>query len=113
MIIGISLGTATTEEFKVLLGALGFHQFFEGLGLGQVLAETQTSQTKDRNGCVYFSAYVSATLYAISTPLGVAIGIGIASAPETTGRYSYCYFSRIVNLRANTFYLINIFTPYF
>lgn len=80
MIIGISLGTAT-DDFNVLLVALGFHQFFEGLGLGQVLAET--SLTKDKNLCVFLSA----AFYAMTTPLGVAIGIGIASTPESTVRY--------------------------
>lgn len=77
VIIGISLGSAN-DEFVALLIALSFHQFFEGLGLGNVLAEAQmTTQKKDR--CMTRTyAVASAMFYALTTPVGIAIGIGIS-----------------------------------
>jgi zinc transporter 1/2/3 len=39
VIIGITLGTIAGDEFKPLLIALSFHQFFEGFGLDCSMVE--------------------------------------------------------------------------
>jgi zinc transporter 1/2/3 len=68
VIIGIALGLAR-DEFVSLFIALVFHQFFEGIGLSSVVAEADFGKKWIAVGLVVF--------YTISTPIGVAIGIGI------------------------------------
>ena len=67
VIIGLTLGTATTE-FHSLLAALVFHQFFEGISLATVVTESR------------FKLLTSALMvlfYSLTTPIGVALGIAI------------------------------------
>ncbi|KAL2928440.1 Zinc transporter 1 [Bienertia sinuspersici] len=71
VIIGISLGTAESlSTIKPLMAALCFHQFFEGVGLG---------------GCIVQAAFKSAStlcmalFFSLTTPVGIAIGIGITN----------------------------------
>ena len=66
--IGLTLGT--TDELVVLLVVLVFHQMFEGLGLGARLAISPWPETKK------WLPYVLGAVFAISTPVGVAAGIG-------------------------------------
>lgn len=76
--IGVSLGVAS-EEFVSLLIALCFHQFFEGLGLGAMIARVNFKYCG--------LAYLNGLAFALTTPVGVAIGIGIQySVPSPTGR---------------------------
>ncbi|KAK7243766.1 hypothetical protein RIF29_38577 [Crotalaria pallida] len=71
VIIGISLGTAASiDTIKPLLVALSFHQFFEGLGLGGCISQ---AQFKSR------STAIMATFFSLTTPIGIAIGIGVSS----------------------------------
>ncbi|TPX30510.1 hypothetical protein SmJEL517_g05940 [Synchytrium microbalum] len=70
VIIGLALGTATSE-FNTLLIALAFHQMFEGMALGTRIAELQTS--------FWRKVFVYGIAYPLTTPLGTAIGIGIRS----------------------------------
>ncbi|KAI4333270.1 hypothetical protein L6164_018102 [Bauhinia variegata] len=71
VIIGISLGAAVSiDTIKPLLVALSFHQFFEGLGLGGCISQ---AEFKSR------STAIMATFFSITTPIGIAIGIGISS----------------------------------
>ncbi|KAF8967803.1 hypothetical protein BGZ46_000088, partial [Entomortierella lignicola] len=73
VIIGITLATTiATSDFISLLVALLFHQFFEGVALGGRIASIQFSRKS-------FSPWLLAFWFAISTPLGIAIGIGIRS----------------------------------
>ena len=67
-IIGVALGVATAE-FKTLLAALIFHQFFEGLSLAAIVME---SNFKNRWIPIAMIAF-----YSITTPIGVGIGIGV------------------------------------
>jgi zinc transporter 1/2/3 len=67
VIIGVDLGLAL-EEFQSLLIALVFHQFFEGIGLGYRLAELDVKSK--------LKPLLNSFLYSITTPVGVAIGIG-------------------------------------
>ncbi|KAJ1375813.1 Zinc/iron permease [Sesbania bispinosa] len=55
---------------RPLIAALSFHQFFEGFALGGCIAEAQFKT---------LSATIMACFFGLTTPLGVAIGTGIAS----------------------------------
>ncbi|KAK2042923.1 ZIP zinc/iron transporter [Colletotrichum somersetense] len=73
--IFIGLVLATSDELVVLLIVLTFHQFFEGLGLGSRLA-TATWPPHGR-----WWPHILATIYGLSTPL--AIAVGIAAKPNS------------------------------
>ncbi len=69
VIIGVALGTAADDEFRTLLIALVFHQFFEGMSLTTVVLESG-----------FKSKWVPVLLvlfYGVTTPVGVAIGVGV------------------------------------
>lgn len=66
-----------TDEFKSLLVAIVFHQLFEGIALGVRIAEIK------RFGSV--KKWIAALLYPITTPLGIAVGIGIRKTFNTNG----------------------------
>lgn len=68
----IGLTLAVTDNFIILLIVLVFHQTFEGLGLGARLA-TATWPADSRRWTPYFLA----GLYAISTPVAIAVGLGV------------------------------------
>lgn len=71
VIIGISLGTSSNlDTIKPLIAALCFHQFFEGIGLGGCIA-----QAAFESG----STICMALFFSLTTPLGVAVGIGITN----------------------------------
>ncbi|KAG0271622.1 hypothetical protein BGZ95_000523, partial [Linnemannia exigua] len=75
VIIGITLGTTVGAEFVSLLIALLFHQFFEGVALGGRIASLQFKRTSVR-------PWLLSAWFACSTPLGMAIGIGIRTTYE-------------------------------
>ncbi|KAJ6441552.1 membrane zinc transporter [Purpureocillium lavendulum] len=68
--IGLTLGTTGADELVVLLIVLIFHQMFEGLGLGSRLAVAPWPKNKK------WVPYVLALGFGISTPVGIAAGIG-------------------------------------
>lgn len=70
VLIGLTLGT-TTESFVALLIALCFHQFFEAIALGAQIAYLPTTSMKPLIYMVVF--------FSLTTPIGIAIGIGIHS----------------------------------
>ncbi|KAF7731467.1 hypothetical protein EC973_000275 [Apophysomyces ossiformis] len=71
VIIGITLSVTANDEFKTLLIALVFHQFFEGIALG-----TRINELKFKS---WGKPLVMGLVYIVTTPVGVAIGIGIHS----------------------------------
>lgn len=75
VIIGVTLSVTTGSEFTTLLIAICFHQFCEGLALGSRLAEMRYKRHS------FLRAALSAAVFALITPLGMAIGVGV--------RYSY------------------------
>ena len=77
--IGLTLAVAG-EEFTTLFIVLVFHQTFEGLGLGSRLASTPWPRSKK------MTPYVLGCAYALSTPIAIAVGLGIRSifAPNST-----------------------------
>ncbi|KAG8809883.1 high-affinity Zn(2+) transporter zrt1 [Serendipita sp. 399] len=106
-IIGMTL--AVSSEFVPLLIVLVFHQFFEGLGLATRLAHLvlppsssaqQTRVKTERDVESVHSAsstpltlpfmnrffpWIGAAAYSLTTPLGIAIGLGVQStySPDT------------------------------
>jgi len=68
ILIGIALGV-TSENFQSLFTALVFHQFFEGIALSSVVAEANFEKKT--------MAMLITIFYTITTPIGIAIGIGI------------------------------------
>ncbi|KAI1277565.1 ZIP zinc/iron transport family [Xylaria sp. FL0933] len=69
--IGLTLAVAG-DEFNVLYVVLVFHQTFEGLGLGSRLAAAQWPKSK-----ASWLPYLLGFGYALSTPISIAIGLGI------------------------------------
>eukprot|EP00004_Rigifila_ramosa_P023891 TRINITY_DN678_c0_g1_i2.p1 TRINITY_DN678_c0_g1~~TRINITY_DN678_c0_g1_i2.p1 ORF type:complete len:318 (-),score=60.44 TRINITY_DN678_c0_g1_i2:46-999(-) len=67
IIIGMALGTSN-EEFKTLLVAIVFHQFFEGIGLGARIRDVELP---------LFRSLMMVLIYTFTTPFGIALGIGI------------------------------------
>ncbi|XVF77768.1 hypothetical protein PTKIN_Ptkin14bG0073300 [Pterospermum kingtungense] len=71
VVIGISLGASQNPDtIKPLVAALSFHQFFEGMGLGGCISQAQFKSV---------SVAMMGTFFSLTTPLGIAIGIGISS----------------------------------
>ncbi|CAI9093300.1 OLC1v1028769C1 [Oldenlandia corymbosa var. corymbosa] len=71
VIIGIALGANNSPKtIKPLLAALTFHQFFEGLGLGGCITQAKFKAQ---------AITVMALFFSLTTPVGIAIGIGIAN----------------------------------
>ncbi|KAI9308100.1 Zinc/iron permease [Cunninghamella echinulata] len=72
IIIGITLATTSADEFTTLLIAIVFHQFFEGIALGTRLNELKNVK--------WLKVIIMGIVFSITTPIGVAIGIGIRSS---------------------------------
>ncbi|CAL9010505.1 unnamed protein product [Prunus brigantina] len=71
IIIGISLGVSgSPDTIRPLVAALAFYQFFEAMGLGGCIAQ---ANFKSR------ATAVMALFFSLTTPIGVAIGIGISN----------------------------------
>ncbi|KAI3921392.1 hypothetical protein MKW98_013326 [Papaver atlanticum] len=72
VIIGIALGASEDpSSIKPLVGALTFHQFFEGVGLGGCITQ---AQFKSR------AVVVMILFFSLTTPIGIGIGIAISSS---------------------------------
>ncbi|XP_009769157.1 zinc transporter 5-like [Nicotiana tabacum] len=71
VIIGIALGASESPKtIRPLVGALTFHQFFEGMGLGGCIAQ---AKFKTR------AVAIMALFFSLTTPVGIAIGLGITN----------------------------------
>lgn len=74
VIIGISLGASESPcTIRPLMAALSFHQFFEGMGLGGCIVQ---AGFKNKSAAVILMTF----FFAVTTPFGIALGIGISSA---------------------------------
>ncbi|CAN8245046.1 unnamed protein product [Cochlearia groenlandica] len=72
IIIGISLGVSQSPcTIRPLIAALSFHQFFEGFALGGCISQAQFKNK---------SAAIMACFFALTTPIGIGIGTGVASS---------------------------------
>ncbi|KAG1764804.1 ZIP-like iron-zinc transporter [Suillus occidentalis] len=73
-IIGVFiLEFGVDPSFKILFVVIVFHQTFEGLGIGTRLASLQLPTKYN------YIAICGALLYGITTPLGIAVGLGVQS----------------------------------
>ncbi|KAJ7625642.1 ZIP-like iron-zinc transporter [Roridomyces roridus] len=71
VLIGLTL--AVDPDFKILFVVIVFHQTFEGLGLGSRLAFIELPPR------YHFVPVVSALVYGLSTPVGIAVGLAVRS----------------------------------
>ncbi|KAJ4763465.1 zinc transporter [Rhynchospora pubera] len=71
VIIGVSLGASLRPStIRPLVGALSFHQFFEGVGLGGCIVQANFKAK---------ATVIMAIFFSLTTPVGIAIGIGVSS----------------------------------
>eukprot|EP00835_Amoeboradix_gromovi_P000466 NODE_16_length_41655_cov_0.272813.p17 type:complete len:236 gc:universal NODE_16_length_41655_cov_0.272813:27837-27130(-) len=68
VIVGLTLGV-TVNEFEILLIALGFHQFFEGIALSAIVTDAKIS------GGLFSALMVC--FYSLATPFGMCIGVAV------------------------------------
>ncbi|GIZ39431.1 hypothetical protein CKM354_000281400 [Cercospora kikuchii] len=71
--IGLTLAVSG-PEFDTLYVVLTFHQTFEGLALGSRLGSINWPQSKR------FTPYLLGLGYAVSTPIAIAIGLGVRAS---------------------------------
>ncbi|KAJ2722554.1 hypothetical protein GGI07_003261 [Coemansia sp. Benny D115] len=71
VIVGMTLAVTGGTEFKTLLAAISFHQFFEGMALGTRIAALNFSQRP------FLMGSLNALVFALTTPLGQVVGIAI------------------------------------
>jgi len=71
VLIGLDMGMQSGSTYDALLIAIAFHQFFEGFALSQILIEA-------RLGAMWILV-MAVAFYAITTPVGIAAGIGVHS----------------------------------
>lgn len=69
ILIGLTLVVAGDSFYKTLLVVIVFHQFFEGLALGARIATLP--------GAIFPSKAIMAGIFALITPIGMAIGLGV------------------------------------
>ena len=76
-LVGLSLGVTVDgrSQAMALLIALCFHQCLEGIGLSSVLVKARFSLPK---------SLVMIFTYAVTTPLGVAVGIAISNSYDSS-----------------------------
>lgn len=77
--IGLTLAVSG-KEFTTLYIVLTFHQGFEGLGLGSRLATIPWQSSKR------FTPILLAVAYGLSTPVSIAVGLGVRNTYPPEGR---------------------------
>ncbi|CAL9048837.1 unnamed protein product [Musa banksii] len=76
VIIGISLGASQSPStIRPLVGALSFHQFFEGIGLGGCIVQANFRAKSSMMMAVFFS---------LTAPIGIAVGTAISFVYDET-----------------------------
>ncbi|EHA24914.1 hypothetical protein ASPNIDRAFT_40838 [Aspergillus niger ATCC 1015] len=78
VIIGLNLGV-TGDEFTTLYPVLVFHQAFEGLGIGARMSAL-------RFGRHWWLPWVLCMAYGLTTPISIAIGIGVRTTYNSGSR---------------------------
>ncbi|PSS37898.1 hypothetical protein PHLCEN_2v259 [Hermanssonia centrifuga] len=77
LVIGLTLAITKGPEFTTLVTAILFHQLFEGLSLGIRIAGLPS---ESKSGAIsgipgHFLKPILATTFALTTPLGIAVGL--------------------------------------
>ena len=75
--IGLSVGVTDKDTLVALLVALVFHQMFEGVALGSRLSDTTLG---------LWNEVFLGSIFALSAPIGIAIGIGVFNTLNTNGQ---------------------------
>ncbi|KAM9971288.1 hypothetical protein ACTFIW_011265 [Dictyostelium discoideum] len=75
--IGLAVGVVDDSTLKALLVALAFHQFFEGVALGSRIADAKLTS--------HWHEALLTSIFAVSAPIGIAIGVGVASSLNVNG----------------------------
>eukprot|EP00889_Picochlorum_renovo_P000655 jgi/Picre1/27685/NNA_000649.t1 len=75
VIIGVTLGTTSSSEFVALFVAIIFHQLLEGVALGSTASDS---------GLGSKIVLIFAAIYSVTTPIGIAIGIGVRQSLDTS-----------------------------
>jgi len=78
ILIGVAFGMTNDSELIILMIALMFHQFFEGVSLSSVFIEAHFK----RNTAIIIMIIV----YSLTLPIGAFIGVIIRNAIESTDR---------------------------
>jgi len=78
--VGLAVANAAEEDFRGLLGAICFHQFFEGLALSARLSASGLSWRRDA---------IFAAIFSLSGPLGMALGLFAAAAASSLNSATY------------------------
>lgn len=71
ILIGITLVVAADSYFITLFIVILFHQIFEGIALGSRIAQLENTS--------FWTKLVMGLVFAVITPIGMAIGIGVLS----------------------------------
>ncbi|KAM0822373.1 hypothetical protein ACQ4PT_062056 [Festuca glaucescens] len=72
VIIGVSLGASLRPTtIRPLVGALSFHQFFEGIGLGGCIVQAKFKAK---------ATVLMVTFFSFTAPIGIALGIAITTS---------------------------------
>lgn len=82
--LGLSLALSTGDGFTALFIAIVFHQVFEGLAIGSRLASVDLEDLNSKD----WKLWVCSTIYGITTPIGVAIGIAVREDYDLTSQRS-------------------------
>lgn len=80
IIIGVTLVVAGDSFYKTLLAVIVFHQFFEGLALGARIATLPAK--------ILPTKALMAGSFALITPIGMAIGIGVLDSFNGNDRHT-------------------------
>lgn len=72
ILIGLTLVVAGDSFYRTLLVVIVFHQFFEGLALGARIATLPRTTAR-----FWPTKFVMAMAFALITPIGMAIGLGV------------------------------------
>jgi len=78
ILIGIAFGMTRDSELIILMIALMFHQFFEGVSLSSVFIEAHFKRNR--------AIIVMIIVYSLTLPIGAFIGVIIRNAIESTDR---------------------------
>jgi zinc transporter 1/2/3 len=70
-VIGLTLVVAGDSFFLTLFAVILFHQMFEGIALGTCIAGLPSTKAS------FLQKSLMATAFALITPIGMAIGIGV------------------------------------
>lgn len=71
ILIGITLVVAGDSYFITLFIVILFHQLFEGIALGSRIAQLENT--------TFWMKFIMGSVFAVITPIGMAIGIGVLS----------------------------------